>query len=216
MENEKKNDPELAAALFFLLGEPVPHDPKLEKAAGEIQKNTDDRQKLLLRVIELCGEPTAPQTLYLCEKAYSWLGKTYSRETIRLAKAYLEGEEWDALSSKIEMVDGIEIDHRDEHRAGVLIDLARAQEGVGALEEAYSNYLQAYDLEPYNAMVVVKAAEVLSRLRGREEALNFLLQQRSSLYYEPVKYRDSLGRVRRNEVFRELVEAHILKLQGKS
>lgn len=215
MENEKKADPELAAALLFLLGEPVPHDPKLEKAAGEIQKATDDRQKLLSEVIELCGEPTTPQTLYLCEKAYSWLGKGYSRETVRLAKAYLEGEEWDALFGRTEVVDGIQVDRGDASRAGVLIDLAGAQEGIGALEEAYSNYRQAYELEPYNAMVVVKAAEVLSKLRGREEALNFMLQQRSSLYYEPVKYHDSLGRLRRNEVFRELIEAHILKLQGK-
>ncbi|MFU0833186.1 MAG: hypothetical protein ACFWUC_09690 [Oscillospiraceae bacterium] len=113
-------------------------------------------------------------------------------------------------------VEGIMIDYGDSHRAGVFIDLAKALEEVGSLEEAYSNYLQAYELMPYNAMVVIKAAEVLSRSRGREEALNFLLQQRHSLYYDPIKYRDAAGKIHQNAVFQNLLESHILKLQGKS
>lgn len=216
METEKKKDPELAAALFYLMGETVPHDPKLEKTAGEIFNHAGDRKKLLLTIVSLCGEPSTPQELYLCEKAYSWLGKDYCSQTIRCASGYLNGEEWDALSGRTEVVDGILIDYGDVRRAGVLMDLANAQEETGSAEAAYSNYLHAYSLEPYNAMAVIKAAEILSHSRGRQEALNFLLQQRNSLYYDPVKYKDSQGNVHRNEVFKELIEAHVLKLQGKA
>lgn len=209
-------DPELAAALLFLLGEPVPHDPKLESDAGKIVEEAGDREKLLLGIAALCGGPETPRKLYLREKAYSRLGKKYCRETVRCASEYLEGEGWSALSRGTEEQDGIEVDSGDARRAGVLLDLAAAQEEAGELEAAYSSYLEAYELAPHNAMVAVKASDVLSRLRGRGEALNFLLEQRRALYYEPVRYRDSLGRVHRNAVFRDLIEAHILKLQDKS
>lgn len=211
---EKNADPELAAALFYLLGEPVPHDPKLEKTAGKIWSSTDDREQLLFKIIELCGNPVEPRELYLCEKAYSWLGRNYYRQTIQYAAQYLESDGWDELSGRLETVDGIQIDYGESRQAGVLMDLAKAYEGTGDLEKSYSYYLQAYDLVPYNAMVVIKAAEVLSKSRGRREALNFLLQQRSSLFYDPVRYRDSGGHIRRNEVFKQLIEAQILKIQG--
>ncbi|WP_411677698.1 hypothetical protein [Caproicibacter sp.] len=208
-------NPELAAALFYLLGESVPHDPKLEKEAGRIWDSTNDRQRLLLKIIELCGEPVEPRELYLCEKAFSWLGESYSRQTIQYANRYLESKGWDALFGRAEMVEGIQVDYGESRRAGVLIDLAKALEETGRLEEAYSKYLDAYDLAPYNAMIAVKAAEVLASSRGRKEALNFLLQQRNSLYYEPVKYKDSAGNVHRNNIFQELIESQIIKMQGK-
>lgn len=216
MKSDTHTDPELAAALFYLLGEPVPHDPKLEKTAGAMWDSTDSKEKLLLKIIELCGDSVEPRELYLREKAYSWLGKNYCRQTIEYARRYLESAGWEALSGRTEKVEGILIDYGDSRRAGVFIDLAKALEETGSLEEAYSNYLQAYDLMPYNAMVVIKAAEVLLRSRGRQEALNFLLQQRHSLYYDPIKYRDAAGKIHRNDVFQNLLEAHILKLQGKS
>lgn len=215
MQIDHNTNPELAAALFYLLGELVPHDPKLEKEAGEIWRSTDDREQLLLKIIALCGEPAEPMELYLCEKAYSWLGRKYCRQTIQFAKLYLESEGWDALSGRTEMVEGILVDYGESRQAGVLMDLAKAQEEAGELKESYSHYLQAYDLVPYNAMVVIKAAEVLLRFRGRTETLNFLLQQRSSPYYDPVKYKDSTGKLHRNEVFKELLDSYILKMQQK-
>lgn len=215
MQNENNKNPELAAALFYLLGEPVPHDPKLEKEAGQIWKASDNREQNLMKIIELCGKPDSPMELYLCEKAYSWLGKNYCRQTIQFAERYLESDGWDDLCGRTEIVEGIQVDYEESRRAGVLIDLAKAQEEIGELKEAYSNCLRAYELVPYNAMVVIKAAEVLLRFRGHTETLNFLLQQRSSPYYEPIKYKDPTGKIQRNEVFKELLESYILKLQKK-
>ncbi|MCI1964873.1 MAG: hypothetical protein LKJ17_01860 [Oscillospiraceae bacterium] len=213
MQIENSKNPELAAALLYLLGEPVPHDPKLEKEAGQIWRSTEQREQLFLTVVELCGDPAEPRELYLCEKAYSWLGKEYCRQTIQFAERYLESDGWDALSGRTEVVEGIHVDYGEARQAGVLIDLAKAQEELGNLRESYSNYLRAYELAPYHAMTVLKAAEVLTRFHGRTEAMNFLLQQRSSPYYEPIKYRDSAGTVKRNEIFKELLESYILKLQ---
>lgn len=213
MVQGKKDDPDLAAAILFLLGEPVPHDPKLESPAGERIASARNREELLLQVVALCGNPDTPRKLYLCERACGRLGKKYRGETIRFASAYLKGQEWEELPRRTEVLDGIPVNERDALRAGVLLDLAAAQEEAGEDEAAYSSYLSAGELVPHNAMVVVKAADVLARARGRKEALNFLLGQRGALYYEPVRYRDSLGAVRRNCVFRDLLEAQIRKLR---
>ncbi|QAT49823.1 hypothetical protein EQM14_08545 [Caproiciproducens sp. NJN-50] len=215
MQNDNNKNPELAAALLYLLGEPVPHDPKLEKEAGQIQNVAGGHEELFLRIIELCGKPAGPMELYLCEKAYSWLGKNYCRQTIQFAERYLESDGWEDLSGRMEMVEGIQVDYGESRRAGVLIDLAKAQEEIGELRESYSNYLRAYELVPYNAMAVIKAAEVLLRFRGRTETLNFLLQQRGSPYYDPIKYRDPTGKIQWNGIFKELLESYILKLQKR-
>ena len=62
-------------------------------------------------------------------------------------------------------------------------------------------------------MDAIKAADVVVKLHGKEEALMFLRQQKESAYYVPAKYIDVFGNSRRNDVFKQLLDAHILKLQ---
>ena len=64
-------------------------------------------------------------------------------------------------------------------------------------------------------MNAIKVADVLVKQHGREEALEYLKQQRQSQYYESVKYTDMLGHIRKNDLFKQLLDAHILKLQEK-
>lgn len=211
---ELKNDNvDLAAALFFVLGETVPHRRALEEEAIALRDEMNDREKTLLKVIELCGEPHSPKQYYLIEKAYSWLGKKYYQETIYYAGEYLHTSSWEELPNHIRVEDGITINYAAVQRASVLIDLAKAQEGLGHLEAALFNFIEAYRLQPYSAMNAIKAADVIVKQHGREEALQFLKQQRQSQYYEPVKYQDSLGHIHKNDVFKQLLDAHILKLQ---
>lgn len=211
---ELKNDnTDLAAALFFVLGEAAPHRRALEEEAAALKEKIRDRGKILLKVIELCGEPQTPEQLYLVEKAYSWLGKKYYQETIRYAGEYLHTSGWGSLPNHIRQEDGITVNYAAAQRASVLRDLANAQEGLGRLDAALFNFTEAYRLEPYSAMNAIKAANLVAKLHGREEALEFLKQQRQSQYYDPVKYTDSLGHTRKNDLFKQLLDAHILKLQ---
>jgi hypothetical protein len=207
------NNEDLAAALFSALGEHVPHPSALEVEAKRLISQIEDRESLLLKVIELCGNPQTPKQLYLTAKAYSWLGRKYDRQTIQFAEAYLNTEGWSELSNRTIVENGISMNHLFTQRASVFIDLAKAQEGVGRLEDALYNFLEAYRLEPYSAMNAVKAANVMVKLHGREEALIFLRRQKKSLYYSPTKYTDTSGNVRHNDEFRRLLDAHIFKLQ---
>lgn len=215
MPTDKKSDIELAAALFYALGEPVEHDFLLEKKALQLKEQIKDRERLLLKIIELCGDPRTPRQYYLCAKAYSWLGKSYCGQVIHYANEYLNTDGWNSSPNNVKEENGIRINRADSRRGEIYMVLASALESAGNAEEAYSDYSEAYYLEPYNAMAVIKAADVLVKLRGRAEALEFLLQQKQSEYYKPVKYRDALGNIRCNDLFKQLLDAHILKLSGK-
>lgn len=206
---------DLAAALFCLLGEPVPCKRSLEDEARRLQEEVGDREKLLLKIISLCGAQETPKQLYLSEKAYSWLGKNYYEDVVRCAGAYLRTDGWKELPDRTKTENGIRIDFAAANRASVLVDLAKAQEGLGRLDAALANFAEAYRIAPYSAMHAIKAADVLVRLHGKEEALQFLIQQKKSKYYDPVRYTDPQGRICRNDVFRQLLDAQILKLQQK-
>jgi hypothetical protein len=209
------SDFEAAAALFWALGGTIPHDDSKEEEARKIVHGTADREKLLLRIVSLCGVPSQPRQYYLLTKAYSWLGASYAQETIRCASAYLQGEPWGRLPKGNVRHEGILISQETAARASVLCDLAQAQAFEGNANAALANYMEAYRLEPYNAMCVIQAADLLARTRTREEALSFLKNQKSSAYYKPVKYTDERGLRKENDVFRQLLEAHIRKLEGE-
>lgn len=213
MSDLKTEDPNLAAALFFVLGETVPHPRSLEAEANRLKKNIKDREKILLKVIELCGSPQMPKQLYLIAKAYSWLGQKYYEKTIQSAGSYLRTSGWNELPNRTKEEDGITVNCAAARRASVLIDLARAQEGLGRLEPALFNFMEAYRLEPYSAMDAIKAADVVAKLNGGEEALMFLRQQKESAYYAPIKYTDAQNNPCINDLFKQLLDAHILKLQ---
>lgn len=200
---------ELAAALFFLLGEPVPHDPELEKQASVLKERSRDTKQALGKVLELCGTPHTAQQLYLCTKAYSWLGKQYASQAAQCAKAYLASDGWDALPSETRMENGIRIDGSIQNRAGVFLDLGNACAGMGDYEKACSAYEKAYELEPYRVMGAIEASNALIRMGRISEARDFLLLQEKNPYYKPRKFRGVHGDVQYDSFFRESLDRQI-------
>lgn len=213
MEEHKKTNDDLAAALFYVLGKSVPHRTSLEEEAQKIWEASGVRDQILHKIIELCGDAETPKQKYLVAKAYSWLGKNYDAQLIAAASDYLHTEGWNELAGKSVEDDGIVVNYAAAQRASVLLDLAKAQEGEGRLDAALFNFMEAYRIEPYRAMYVIKAADVVMKLHGREEALTFLEAQKKSKYYEPVRYIDVQGNARRNDLFKQLLDAQILKLR---
>lgn len=209
---QEKTDIGLAAALFFLLGEQIPHDPEREAMAAVLKEQFSDTKQALLKVAELCGEPQTPQQFYLCTKVYSWLGRQYDSMTVKYANAYLSSSGWDALPSGIKTESGIQVDLSAKNRAGILIDLGGAYSGLGSYEKACSAYRKAYELEPYCIMYAIEAVNALIRLGRKNEALNFLLLQKRSVSYKPNKYRDETGSMQYDSSFRDSLNQQIDRL----
>lgn len=204
-----ETDTELAAALFSLLGEPVPHDPKLEAKAENLRRQLPDTKQALLKVAELCGEPKTAQQFYICTKVYSWLGRQYDSKTIEYANQYLSTSGWDALPSGAKIENGINMNLSNMVRAGILADLGSACAGSGDFQKACSAYLKAYELEPYRVNYAIEISNALIRLGRLNEAKTFLLLQKKNPFYKPVRYRDELGTVNYNYFFRETLDQQI-------
>ena len=207
-----RHDAELAAALFSLLGEPVPHDPGREAEASACRERAGSDADALRTVLDLCSEPHTPQEYYLCEKACSWLGGEYRRQLIRYAEQYLDTAGWKALPADIIEDRGLRIDPADRSRAGVLSELAGALSGECRYEEAESRYMQAFRLEPHNAAHAASAAVMLVRLGKEREARDFLLHQKKNFYYRPVAYKDLSGEKKVNRDFRSTIDLTLAKL----
>ena len=213
MKLESNDQSDLAAALFHLLGAAVPYSDRDEEKARELYETLPTKEKRLQKVISLCGTPETPRQYYLLAKAYSWLGADHRKEAIRWASAYLDSDGWDALPDRIVSEDGILVSQAAMHRAELYDILAQAQDEEGRHEAALANFSEAYRLEPYNALNAIKMADVIAQHRSRQEALNFLIQQKSSRYYRPIHYQDAQGGRFTNDTFQRLLDAHILKLE---
>ena len=208
-----QRDAELAAALFSLMGEPMPHDPRREAEAAGLRRRAGSGADALRTVLELCGEPHTPQEYYLCEKVCSWLGVEYRSRLIRYAEAYLASPGWDSLPSGEAVEKGLRIDLADRARAGVLSELAGALSSERRYEEAESRYMQAFELEPYRAEAAVAASVMLVRLGKAEEAKDLLERQKKNFYYRPVSYKDASRQKRVNDDFRRTVDIALMKLE---
>lgn len=204
---------ELAAALFSVLGAEIPHQTELEQEAADLFSSLGSRSKTLKKILELCESSDSPQALYLSAKACAWLGSGYRRQNVEFAARYLQGPPWQALPSGVAEQNGLKFDRAAAVRADLLRDMAQAELILGDVRDAHSHYMAACRLEPHNAMNYVKAAEAVEKQSGREEALRFLLEQRKNAWFTPVKYRDSAGKLCTNDLFQELLNANIRKLE---
>lgn len=200
---------ELAAALLWLLGEPVPHDAKLEPAAAALRQRLPDDRSALLKAAELCGEPKTPGILYLCTKIFSWLGRRYDTDTVKCAQAYLASPGWDALPRGQMLERGIEIDLETQSRAGIFADLGSAYAGLGNYEKACSAYGKAFELEPYRIEYAIELSNTLMLFGRGEEAMQFLQRQKKSLYCRTMKYRDATGQICYDSSFRDTLYSQI-------
>lgn len=212
---EIDEDFQLAATLFSQLGESIPHEKGLEAQASELEGRLSSTEKALQEVIRLCGDPVSPCQYYVCAMAYSLLGKEYCRETIRWAEQYLHSDGWAELSGKVLEENGITVESGNLYLAKLLRAAALAHESLDEPDQAYSLFHRVYALEPYNAMDAIKSADLLAKTRSRKEAYDFLLEQKNSMYYQPVRYLDVFGHPQKNDLFRRLLDAEILKYQFK-
>lgn len=215
MQKTPQVDPrlELAAALFSILGAEIPHSADREQEASELFSSLGSRSKALKKILELCESSDSPQALYLSAKACAWLGSGYRRQNVEFAARYLQGPPWQALPSGMTEQNGLKFDRSAAVRADLLRDMAQAELVLGNIKDAHSHYMAACRLEPHNAMNYVKAAEAVEKQSGRDEALRFLREQRRNAWYTPLKYRDSAGRLCTNDLFQELLNANIRKLE---
>lgn len=213
MESAINSRPDLAAALFRLIGASLPVNYSEEDEAQRLYTKLQNDHERLSKVISLCGVPKTPQQLFIAATACSWLGGN-DELTAKYAQEYLETPGWDRLSNGTMVEDGITISRWVRSRAEIYVILAQAQENLGKHEAALTNFAEAYRLEPYDAMYAVKMAGVIEIARSHKEALQFLRQQTHTPYYRPLHYKDEHGNHGNNQTFRQIIDSHIRRLES--
>lgn len=208
-----KTDVELAAALFSLMGEELPHDRQKEAEAAQRRKQMPDDRQALLSILALCGKPETPQQLYICAKAYSWLGVAYSEKAAQAIEAYLASPGWSGLPSGTVTEEGIRVSLRVRQQANLYLDLGSAYAAEENLEKAASAYMKAYDLEPYRILCAVNVSNLLVRRGKKKEAMKFLVQQKKMPYYRTQHFHDKNGQMCYNTFFRDSLNRQIEKLK---
>jgi tetratricopeptide (TPR) repeat protein len=206
----------LAASILALLGESVPHNAASDEKAKNLRQKLPDDNSLLLWAAELCERaPQTPEKLYLETKIYSFLGQQYREKVATCAEAYLASAGWDALPAGTVEERGIKIDLAARSRAEVFSILGGAYAGMRKYQKACAAYNEAYRLEPYRIEYVIKISDVLVRSGRTQEALDFLAEQKRSLYYKTVKYRNIYGKICYNSEFRDSLDQRLAALQVK-
>lgn len=84
------NNPDLALKLFETLSVSTGTLTGSEKRIiDDILRTCKDRQDVLNKVVEICGEPNTSQQRYIYAMAYSWSNKEYRRRAIKYLEMYL-------------------------------------------------------------------------------------------------------------------------------
>ncbi len=185
MINLKLTDnPNLALNIFHTLS--VGYNSSfLEKILIKyILKDCKDRQDILNKVIEVCGEPNTPQKRYIYAITYAWSNKEYRNKAIHYLELYLNNELWEeSFIHKFRNInDTFEIQKKD-HIYDLTKYLAEIYEKEYQFNEALKNYEKMIKLDPYLPFGYNGKISIMIKKNKIDEAIQYLKVIKKSKYY---------------------------------
>ena len=140
---------ELAYELFSTLGiggyiEPqnVPIIEKILNDCAVDGADYPDREKVLLKVIELASDNINSDSLYIISKAYSWAKVKYNKEAIRYLNLYLESGVSNYAISKTVGINNPESSRKYMHLADIYMALGEKY----IIDYDYENALKSFNM----------------------------------------------------------------------
>lgn len=162
------NNVEIALQLFESQG----IGGEIGSEARRILNSCSNRQEVLLKAIEMCGEnPSTPKALYVVSSCYVWLGAKYRPQAIEYLEKYLD------VGLFCEPENAIYV------KASVYKYLGEAYEGEYEFDKAEQAYLTAEKICPDTPCHVVDTSRIYIKKGDLQRALNHLEATKSSVYY---------------------------------
>lgn len=180
--NKSTNNTELAEQLFNtqILGGDI--DKKYKYTVNKILKNCTpigekypERQHVLLKVIELIGEPQTPKERFLFAKAYAWSRANYRNQAIKYLELYLNNE----LYSEIVESQGLK-----EHLSEMYGYLGKAYIGEYNFDKALCVYEYLIDKFHDIPSAYMGKCEVLVKQNKLNTCYDWLLDCKKLPYYK--------------------------------
>lgn len=170
------------------------------KIAKDIYKECQgDKETMLLKAIELIGNPTSNRELYIVSGAYVILGEKYNDKAIEYLEKYRDaGAYFDQTpQGKIDMY-GRTYQQLDSNISSVYICLASAYEKAHRFEEAISACQKGIDLFDGNATYYILLARLKGKRDGKDASKAVINQAKKTVFYE------------KDMFFKNILDAHRL------
>jgi len=202
------NNIDLAYQLFNTLGVGGSIDSKYKNEIKRIQKEcTDvnispypDRQKVLLKVIELAGEPSSSMQRYLLAIAYAWSRANYREQAIYYIELYIDNGLCDEICSLYSKNNNIE-EGRKKHSIEMHHFLFKNYIGLYNFEKALKISEKMISIDPINPIGYFDKVESLTKQNKLQECKSWLNNVKHSSYYKKYTYIDALGKKYQDDWF---------------
>lgn len=155
-------------------------------------KKYPERQQVLLKVVELIGEPKTPKERFLVAKSYAWSKVQYRDKAIYYLKLYLENELWkDAYIHKIHNYGDTERESKLYHLKEIYEYLAKAYIGKYDFDEALKIYEYLINIFPEHPSAYCGKYECLLKQNKLNECFEWIKKVKKSKYYK-IYYKDTI------------------------
>lgn len=158
---------------------------KILKQCTPKNKQYPERQQVLLKVIDLIGEPATPKERFLVAKAYSWSRVEYREKAIHYLELYLNNELYkEAYIHQFRNINDTEEIQKKYHLNEMYGYLAKAYIGTYDLAKALEIYEYLISIFPKHPLAYRGKCECLIKQNKLKECYNWLIEVQKLPYYK--------------------------------
>lgn len=183
---------------------------KLLKNCTPIGEKYPERQQVLLKIIELIGEPKTPKERFIVAKAYAWSRATYRKEAIKYINLYLDNclyeDEYKYCHHDICGRTPSLQEEKNIHVADMLSYLGKAYEGEYEFEKALDCYKKENELIYFWAHSYAHLVNIYTKMNMLDKALDICKQAKKTTYYKTTRYKNEfLGEYFTDDTFKVVI-----------
>lgn len=183
------NNVELASQLFNTQMLGITIDNKYKYQVNNILKECTpkgdkypEKQQVLLKIIELIGEPKTPKERFLVAKSYAWSRANYRHQAIKYLELYLNNE---LCSEIIESYSSNSYQEGLKHHLSEMYDyLGKAYIGEYNFDKALLVYETLISKFPDNPPAYIGKCETLIKQNKLQECYQWLIECKKLSYYK--------------------------------
>lgn len=160
---------------------------KILKQCTPPKEKYPEKQQVLLKCINLIGEPKTPKERYLVAISYAWSRTQYREFAIKYLNLYLNNNLYVEIYShrnyKINGKSTLE-ENKKHHLVEMYNYLGKSYIGIYDFENALNSYEKAINIMPQNPVGYFGKTEVLVKQNKLQECQYWLLECQKSPYYK--------------------------------
>ena len=188
------------------------------KECTPVDSKYPERQQVLLKIIEMIGEPKTPKERYIIAISYAWSRVEYREKAIYYLNLYLNNELYVNIYAhrKYGLSSNISLKENEKHHLIEMYDyLAKAYIGIYDFNKALAVGEKMININPNDQRGYFVKTEILSKQGKLQECKTWLEQIKTSPYYKIQIYYDVLGRKIEDSYFCKAIDRLLEDTENK-